>query len=190
MKKIIFLIAILFITFISCDGRDRSSKTNTEVLKEHKLLDSFSEKVEYFPKKYTEVITDTLLANGFKIKIKSYTDIDNGIVDSFKLNNTINKSIHRNWISEIKIHKDGKLLFDDKIDKAFLVKHDKKIEAFSKKAISIGASIYYKESMRKDAVTILVGFCVPESDDCLTYLLEFDSTGHYKLENIKLEETY
>ena len=53
------------------------TKTNTEVLKEHKLLDSFSEQIKYIPEKYTEVITDTILSNGFRVKIKYYYDMKN-----------------------------------------------------------------------------------------------------------------
>ena len=49
MNKIALLLFILLVTLISCDGRERAHKSNTEVLIENKLLDSFSESIKYIP---------------------------------------------------------------------------------------------------------------------------------------------
>ena len=56
MNKLIPLLLFIAVLFIGCDGRSRAKQTNTEVLKEHNLLDSFSEHTEYIPMEYTEVV--------------------------------------------------------------------------------------------------------------------------------------
>ena len=81
MRKTYFLILSLFICFlISCDGRDRSSKPNIEVLKENKLLDSFSENITYSPTREVKTVTDTILSNNFNVKIKTNFGVNRGIM--------------------------------------------------------------------------------------------------------------
>ncbi|WP_452222816.1 hypothetical protein [Lacinutrix chionoecetis] len=79
MKKLFYLFIICAVAFVSCDGRDRTQKTNAEVLADSKLLDSFSQKTRYIPEKHTKKVTDTILDNGFNLKIKEYTTTDKEI---------------------------------------------------------------------------------------------------------------
>jgi len=122
MKKLLLLITFTCIAFYSCDGRDRANKTNTEVLVEHKLLDSFSEKIEYIPKNYSEVVIDSVLSNGYSVKTKFYTDMENSISNKELTNSITSKTVYREFIAEIKVKLKDKSIFNQTIDKPYLIK--------------------------------------------------------------------
>lgn len=130
MKQFIFLlvIATIGIVSISCDGRDRVFKTNTEVLIENKLLDSFSENITYFPETYTEVATDTILYNGFHVKLKTYTIMDKHIVNEFKQDSIVYKKYYREFVTDVIVTKNDKEIFNERIDKEFIHKHNNNLQ--------------------------------------------------------------
>ena len=130
MKQFIFLlvIATIGIVSISCDGRDRVFKTNTEVLIENKLLDSFSEKITYVPETYTEVATDTILYNGFHVKLKTYTIMDKHIVNEFKQDSIVYKKYYREFVTDVIVTKNDKEIFNERIDKEFIHKHNNNLQ--------------------------------------------------------------
>ncbi|TYB73167.1 hypothetical protein [Bizionia myxarmorum] len=120
MKYTSLIILLVFaITFAACDGRDRLEKTPQEILKETKLLDSFSTKTVFIPQTYTEIKTDTILNNGFRIKIKTYSDLENNLVDSIKIDSITTKTFYREFISEVTVFKDEKEIFNKTVDKSF-----------------------------------------------------------------------
>ena len=130
MKQFIFLlvIATIGIVSISCDGRDRMFKNNTEVLIENKLLDSFSENITYFPETYTEVATDTILYNGFHVKLKTYTIMDKHIVNEFKQDSIVYKKYYREFVTDVIVTKNDKEIFNERIDKEFIHKHNNNLQ--------------------------------------------------------------
>lgn len=130
MKQFIFLlvIATIGIVSISCDGRDRVFKTNTEVLIENKLLDSFSENISYVPETYTEVATDTILYNGFHVKLKTYTIMDKHVVNEFKQDSIVYKKYYREFATDVIVTKNDKEIFNERIDKEFIHKHNNNLQ--------------------------------------------------------------
>ncbi|HAB27647.1 MAG: hypothetical protein CMP05_10965 [Xanthomarina sp.] len=130
MKQFIFLlvIATIGIVSISCNGRDRVFKTNTEVLIENKLLDSFSENITYVPETYTEVATDTILYNGFHVKLKTYTIMDKHIVNEFKQDSIVYKKYYREFVTDVIVTKNDKEIFNERIDKEFIHKHNNNLQ--------------------------------------------------------------
>lgn len=121
MTKFLILLFFCSFAFISCDGRNKAHMSNIEVLKEHKLLDSFSEKTEYIPEKYTETITDTILSNGFKIKIKKHLDMNNAVLKKYKVDSVIHKQFYREFIFDVNIEFNSIALFNNTIDKKYLL---------------------------------------------------------------------
>lgn len=130
MKQFIFLlvIATIGIVSISCDGRDRVFKTKTEVLIENKLLDSFSENITFVPEAYTEVATDTILYNGFHVKLKTYTIMDKHIVNEFKQDSIVYKKYYREFVTDVIVTKNDKEIFNERIDKEFIHKHNNNLQ--------------------------------------------------------------
>ena len=108
-------------------GKERIHLSNTEVLKEHKLLDSFAEQVEYIPEYYTEVINDTIFSNGYDVKIKMYSDSLRTVTVKSKENRS-QSTIYRDFNADILINKQD----NEILNVTFNKDHPKIIELLSR----------------------------------------------------------
>lgn len=185
MKKLLFLLPVLSIVLFSCDGKERVYKTNTEVLKEHKLLDSFSEKVEFIPEFHTEIKTDTILDNGFRIKIRYHRHIKEYVSvkqtkDSIK--HTIN---YYDFVSKISIYKDSIEIFNKDIYKRSLEKHSGDFVKKVENLIMNPTYIDYEKTLDKNKVIIVFPLCTIDTGNCLFYELIVDKNGTFEF---KLKE--
>ena len=117
MKKNTLILSLLVIVLISsCDGRDKAFRSAQNDLIENKVLDTFTENVNYYPKSYTEIVTDTILSNGYNIHIKFYSDMNNTLIVNEK-----DATHYRDFIVDVKITKETKEIFNDTIYKSFLL---------------------------------------------------------------------
>ncbi|MCK7591117.1 hypothetical protein M0G43_11075 [Subsaxibacter sp. CAU 1640] len=73
MKKLIFLISIMCVAFYSCDGRKSKSVSLKESIQEFNQKLSESPIIDYYPKEYTEIVTDTIISNKVKVRIKNFS---------------------------------------------------------------------------------------------------------------------
>jgi len=108
MRNIFFILQIICFAIVGCDGKDRVHKSNTEVLKEHKLLDSFSEKVEYIPETHTEINTDTILGNGFRVKIRYLRHIKEYVSIEYDEDSIHHRKYYYDFVSKVTVYKDSK----------------------------------------------------------------------------------
>ncbi|WP_431137517.1 hypothetical protein [Psychroserpens mesophilus] len=104
MKKSILLILLIAIGFFSCDRRgsvrENLQKSISEFNKKHTNLDL----VTYYPETYTEVQTDSIISNTFKVSIKTYSKMDSNIlVSSETVEKQTKIKYHRVFESEINI---------------------------------------------------------------------------------------
>ncbi|WP_250437267.1 hypothetical protein [Hanstruepera flava] len=123
MKKLLYLTTLFIITICltACDGRDRLSMTPQEVLKEHKLLDSFSEKqIRFIPEDYAEKTTDTIFDNGYEVHVKMYSDMNNHITVNSN-GETVN---YRDFNLDIKVIRDDKSILSIKINKGVSIVYE------------------------------------------------------------------
>lgn len=127
MKKLLLLLNLICLAFLGCDGKERIHLSNTEVLKEHKLLDSFAEQVEYIPEYYTEVINDTIFSNGYDVKIKMYSDSLRTVTVKSKENRS-QSTIYRDFNADILITKQD----NEILNVTFNKDHPKIIELLSR----------------------------------------------------------
>ncbi|QXP58525.1 hypothetical protein [Olleya sp. HaHaR_3_96] len=174
MNKFTLLILSILIAFLSCDGRDRINKTPREVLLENKLLDSFSENIQYFPKEYTEVKTDTILSNGFRISIKNYSDMHHSVLQTSKNESIINKHYFRKFISEIEVFKDDKPIFKQVLNDDFL---SLQISDY------INNEVYIDQvkSLETNTVNLVASLCIPRAANCSIYNIVIDANGFYNI---------
>ena len=180
---------MLLITLISCDGRERAHKSNTDVLIENKLLDSFSESIKYIPETYSETITDTILSNGFKVKIKTYSDMNTSVLNEIKKDGIHYKEYHRNFNAHIMVFKNDIEIFNKTINKSFLLKQDDLTESdFEMTTLN---SIWLDEmsSIQKDKIIIDVAFAKTDEVIGKTYKISIDSNGAYSVKE-QIEEGY
>lgn len=104
MKKSILLICLVAIAFFSCDrrgsAREHLQNSISEFNKKHTNLDV----VTYYPETYTEVQTDSIISNTFKVSIKNYAKMDSQILLSSETEGNKSKiNYHRVFESEINI---------------------------------------------------------------------------------------
>jgi len=185
MKQILIVLVIVSI-FMSCDGR----KSHNEALKNsiEKFRDSIelAEIAEYIPKEYSEIVTDTILNNGFKVSIKTYTDMKKSVAGTYQEDSTIFKNYYREWISEVMIQKDNKTIFNEIIDRDFFLKNKIKIDEQLANAIHTGIWIEDEKSLAGDSIYLITGYMNPDNDIALAFSIKIKNDGSYYLEKLNL----
>ncbi|MEP3836828.1 MAG: hypothetical protein ABJM36_04235 [Algibacter sp.] len=168
---------------LNCDGR----KTKQDALKTSiiKFKDSIEtiEIIEYIPKKYSEIKTDTILSNGFTVKVSSITDMDNSILKSFQKDSASIKQYHRKRIVTLEISLNGKLLFDKQIDTLFLKSYKGLAKSIiSKDLIISDLRIDPKTSLSpKTELYMFITAYNPGDKFDKRFQLHFDKSGNYRL---------
>ncbi len=184
MYRLSALIILIIIMFSSCGESDRKQKTNEEILKENKLLDSFTESVKYIPETYSEVETDTILNNGFRVKIKTYTEMQDNVLNEFVIDTIKYRFHYRNYTGKLDIFYNNTSVLKETINKSYLNKN--KDKTFWDDAIMAG--IYLDEhSSTKEEVIISVLYCIPESEICKEFNIIIDKKGNTSLEELESE---
>ncbi|WP_345274617.1 DUF4738 domain-containing protein [Flaviramulus aquimarinus] len=163
------------ITLISCDGRDRIHKINAEVLHEGNLLNVFSQQIKFIPEQPIIIATDTILKNGFQIKIK-YNSLENHDIVKIVKNkkNTITKVHYKNFEAKIEVLKDGNIINKSSISKALFNKFQN--PDFWTKAIMQYVWIDY-EASAKSNIYLNTSFHIPNTDTFKDFILKIDKNG-------------
>lgn len=183
MKYLSLILLLCIITFAGCDGRDRIHKSPEEILVENKLLDSFSEHVKYIPESYAETETDTILSNGFRVKIKSYLDMDSSVLKKYKVATITHLEYHRTLINDIKVYKNDKLIFSQNLTNDFLNTLNNKY-ALGNEYLSNVAVVDELTTLTTNEVNIIISQCIPRSVNCPDFYLTIDTNGDYNLKEI------
>lgn len=112
MKNLFFIIAIVSVVFMSCDGRKSKNVALKESVKEYNQRESNLVVVKYYPKEYTEVVTDTLLSNQVKVHIRNYS-LDNEAILISNSDESATRKIkyHRVFESDVLITTPSRELF-------------------------------------------------------------------------------
>lgn len=181
-KLLVFILAILLV-FVSCDGRHRSYKSNQDILKEQQLYKSFSENIKYFPETYSEITTDTILSNGFNVKIKTYTDMEHSYLNEFTKDTIRHKNYYRNLKASVNISKDTQEIISKLITKDLFIDYDKSYAKSLKNEIIQGVWLNQYASINKNKVVLNVLFHKPDSKDYMYYTLTFMDNGAYSIAN-------
>lgn len=166
MKKLLLIFIIGFIGFTSCDGRKSHNKTLVESIK-----DSFDVDI-YKPEGFVERDVDTLISNGFRVRIKTFVDSTRQVTYN-KTEDKINHKTHyKNFKFEILVEKEGKLIYKDSFDKPKANKvfgfradfvRDSPFYNFDKLAVLKSIEVDDEPSF-KDRVMIKFIYAIPETD--------------------------
>jgi hypothetical protein len=176
------LLLILIFSLASCDGRDRVYKTNTDILKENKLLDSFSENITFIPETYTEIATDTILSNGFHIKMKTYSHMEQSVLKEFELNTIKHKEYYREFVTEVIITKNSKEIFNKKVDKQFFDKLKNELQLNN--AI-VKLMVDESSSVENNSMTLSAMIQKIDSKKVTFCDIIIDSEGNFELKEVK-----
>lgn len=175
----LLILLLTTIVFISCDGRDRKYKSNAEVLHENNLLNSFSEKIEFIPKHHVQIVTDTILSNGFQVKLK-YNSIENNAIVKLKKikKDTVSQIHYKNFEAKLQVIKSGKIITENVIDKTFFSQYE--TNAFWKNAIMQYVWIDYTAST-DHAIYLNTSFNIPETNIYKDFIIEIDKYGSIQI---------
>lgn len=183
MNKFTVLILGIIITLISCDARDRINRTPKEILKEKNLLESFSERVSYYPQEYSEVKTDTILSNGYYVNVKTFTDMESSYLKQFKHDSINYKYHYRDFKAEI-VASHNSIIFHDVIDKQYVLKHDKTVSYYMETSILKSVWVNQEESLNQNKLVLNILFTQPNSNTEKVFELVIDNKGDKKLINL------
>lgn len=111
MKNILIVLILMSVGFASCDERKSKSVALKESIEAFDQNQSNPETISYYPKEYTEVVTDTLISNVLKIHIKNYSIGDETILLSSNKKSPKKKTYHRVFQSEIVVSTPSKTIF-------------------------------------------------------------------------------
>ncbi|HLT34607.1 MAG TPA: hypothetical protein VKZ98_12495 [Aquaticitalea sp.] len=116
MKNFFLLLSIVSLVLISCDGRKSKSESLKASVEAFTQKQSTIELINFYPKKYTEVITDTLISNQVNVKIRNFSLPNKTIaISSSDTKNRQQQSLHRVFESEITISTASKTIFERRV---------------------------------------------------------------------------
>lgn len=193
MKHILALVLLLAIAFTSCEGRKTQSQALSESIEEFKKTVNFETNV-YIPETYMEQEVDTLMSNGFHVKIKTYADMSSAVRFS-KIKDTINYQTHyRNFKFDISVTKDDKEIYNESFDK------QKVNKAFNYNTnLTSGSDLHNFDTLAvlksinvnddpsyTNMVLIDIMYAIPESDRFASHRLFIDNKGKSNI--VQVEE--
>ncbi len=188
MKNILLLILVC-VGVVSCDGRKSHSESLQEAVEEFRDSVGPIEIIKYIPEDYAENVTDTILSNGFRVKIKTFTDMEHSYLNEFKTDTVTNKHYYRNYIADIVVLKDEKKVLVVTIDNDFIMKNDPSMDVSFKNEMTMhGIWIDQSKSDNHNNVVLDFSFCQPETDFCYDYQMIIEANGNYQIKEI--EEHY
>ncbi|WP_407557125.1 hypothetical protein [Winogradskyella sp. 4-2091] len=183
MKNLILLF-IITIAFASCENRRTQSQALSESIEEFKKTVNFESNV-FIPENYIEREVDTLMSNGYRVKIKTYSDMTNTVLFS-KIKDTINYQTHyRNFKFDIRVEKQGQLIYEesfdkDKANKLFGYRDDFITEStlhnFNKLAVLQSIQVDDEPTL-KNKVLIDVRYTIPETNRFALHTLYVNDNG-------------
>lgn len=185
MKKLLGIFIILIISFTSCEGRKTQRQALTEDIEEFNKNAKIEVNV-YNPESYVEREVDTLLSNGYRIKIKTYSDMENSVIYT-KVKDTINYQTHyRNYKFDILVEKDGKRIYFEHFNKEKMSKElgyssnlnpEAQIYNFNKQAILKSVELNKTFNSGK-AIFIDIAYAIPNTEHIDWHKLRIDEKGN------------
>ena len=181
MKLLSSLLLMLILIFASCDGKDRSRYTHQEKLEKSKLTGSFFEQVQYIPQDFTEVVTDTILSNGYHIKLKVYSDMNTSVLKEFKKDTITYKRYFRAFKGEIIITLNNEEIINKTLEK---IQFSNNTDAdFWKDAVLGNVSLNYERS-NDDEVFLNAFYRIPETNHYKDFNIVIASNGKIRIEEL------
>lgn len=185
MKYFFIILVVSIAFFTSCDGKERAYKNNNEKINDSNLSQSYFEQVTYIPENSFKQEVDTILGNGFHVKIKTYTDLNNNVTftktqDTFK-----NIDHYRNFKFDLFVEKEGKIIYNESFDKEKANKllgykndfpEESPYHNFNDLAVLKSIEVD-DEPKLKDKVLIDIVYAIPESNRYAVHTLFINEDG-------------
>lgn len=174
---------------LSCDGRVSKRDSLKQSISKFKNSVKRVEIVEYVPEEYSEMQTDTILSNGFRVEIKNFTSMEASILREYISNNTNYKQHFRQIESEITVYKNDKLIFKNNFNEAFLRENLEGDILPLKDYLSNGLCIDQMASLQQNKLVLTTSYFKPKHTIAFIYRMTIDSNGHCDLKKIDYART-
>ncbi|MEZ4857167.1 MAG: hypothetical protein R2812_11915 [Gelidibacter sp.] len=184
MKKILLLLFITSIIFMNCDGRKSHRESLQQAISEFNQKQRPHEIVTFYPKEYTEIVTDTLISNRFEVNIKNYSLMDQAITLKGLKNQTSEKAFQRVFVSEVVVNSNSKAIFKAHInaEQFPLNTHSEFWNNATLEHVWVN-----QETSTKERVNLEISFLNPLDNTYKIYQMDVDSQGQHHIH--LLEET-
>ncbi|MFS4481440.1 hypothetical protein ACKGJY_00345 [Hyunsoonleella sp. 2307UL5-6] len=182
MKYSLLLVCIGCIWFFSCDGRLTKQESLKKSVKAFNNAEQHLNSTNIFPEHYAEVENDTILSNGYRVKLKNFTNM-NALLDAPKLTTT--KILHkfRRVDSEITVYKDDKLIYKDVI-KSMVLEDYYHNKMDIKHYLNNGISVDELASLETGKLILITSNTVLGSDKKTYYKISIDAHGNSNFKTI------
>src|SRR5690606_18131792 len=97
---------------------------------------------------------------------------------------TTRTNIYRNWISEVTVEKDGKLIFNKIINDDFLLDEIKNTEGQLAKTITTGTLYNQEYNPDNNSISLYTVLVYPGTESRLCYMIRIDKSGKYIIEKM------
>lgn len=185
MKKIAGLLILIAICFTSCDNRKTVSQSLAERIEEFKTKREKTPSKTYKPEFYKENSTDTILSNGFLIKLKTFTNMQQNIKLKVKKESNINNEYHREIEGLIAVQFKNTAIFNQKITKHFISTFHEEFRDRLDNSVLRGIWLNQAMSMQDNIVNIDIEYCAINTNKCETFNLIIRSDGYFNVKSIK-----
>lgn len=117
MKKTVFVLSIISVLIIwSLSYKETKKERLQNAISEFNKNIKSSDIITYYPETYTEIKTDSIIANTFKVSIKNYSANNESImVRSSTDNNNVNRDLHRIFQSEIHVQVSDRMVYQKQL---------------------------------------------------------------------------
>ncbi|RCW92579.1 hypothetical protein [Winogradskyella arenosi] len=191
MRHTIAIFILIIFGTISCQGPKSKRQALSESITEFKNNVTLEKQV-FIPKAYIEREVDTLLHNGYRVKIKTYADMSQSVLIS-KIKDTVNYQTHyRNFNFDIRVEKEGQLIYEEHFNKAkanALLGYRDNYAAdspfYNFHSLGVLQSIQVDdEPALKDEVLIDVVYSIPETDRFAQHTLFINEDGNLQMVHV------
>lgn len=179
MRKIVIVFVFVCVALFSCDRRGSARENLQNSISEFSKKYTFKDVVTFHPKTYTEIQTDSIISNTFKVSIKNYSKMDSQILQSFEtINDENNIRYHRVFESEIRITTVSKEIFNTTLNAKDFV--DNSEQEFWNYATLAHVWVNQEQSTTHE-VNLGVSIINPRNDAYKLYELVVDVNGKHDL---------
>ncbi|WP_042243965.1 hypothetical protein [Jejuia pallidilutea] len=183
MKHLLLLLCIGCVAILSCDGRMSKKEALKESIETFRNAKHAVKTNKIFPETYAEVENDTILSNGYRVKIKNFTNM-NKFIDHTTSNLFDETLKFRRIDSEITVYKNDKLIYRNIINNAFSEYHIG--EKFNiQQYLNNGISVDEVASLKLNKVVLITSNIVPKSSYNSYYKIIIDEYGNSNFKEIE-----
>lgn len=183
MKNSLILLLVVAFISLSCK-RSHNSKDSLINSIESLKNKGFIGEVTYIPNTYSEVATDTIFNNGFKINIRHYSDMNNEVLNEFKRDTITHQHFYRDFKANVKVSKNDVTLFSKTIDKSFFINAKSVDNSFFEAGILKDIWVEEFSTSTTQNAVINFNFCQPKTKDCKTFKVTFFENKRFLIELI------